>query len=210
MTQVWIGEGTSGTCAGAPIKSSMHPYSDDLFKGCKKFSELAVSASSADEVRLYNSSCIFFSVSCIEARVNEWISIANEIEEDEDKKKFWSEMAGLQKTLKLESKWNLIASTHSGEAWVSGHEPFQSFEVIVSLRNELVHYKGHFLGKDEAPNRKIKALMNTLGVKSKATFIEDSCSSWSYDLLSEKDLGAWVYQKTKPFYENVLSLLTKP
>jgi len=207
MAQDRKGEDTYGTCAGAPIKDAMHPYSDDLIKGCEKFAQMAFEATEQEDIRLYNSSCIFFSVSCIEAKLNEWLSILKKIETS--KSKFLTEMEKLQKTLKLERKWNLIASTHNGVMWSSGEDPFQSFETLVSLRNELVHYKGTFLGKDETPNNRIKGLMETFNIKSNSTFIENDCSSWIYDLLNSNKLGGWVYEKTKPFYNDLPTLLTK-
>ena len=205
MTQVWIGEGTGGTCAGAPIKAAMHTYSDDLIKGCQKFSDMALKSTDINDIRLYNSSCIFFAVSSIEAKLNEWISLSKEILTDDSEA--WLEVSRLSRTLSLKDKWNLVAPIQKGRAWVSGKEPFQSFETLISLRNELIHYKGEFLGKDEAPNKRIARLMETLGLQSPSTFIEDDCSSWLADLLNSNKLGEWAYSVVKTFYDNFLILL---
>ena len=53
----------------------------------------------------------------------------------------------------------MIASLGGGTLWDNGKEPLQWYSVIVALRNELIHYKGQFLGKDEAPSKKIKDLL---------------------------------------------------
>lgn len=46
--------------------------------------------------------------------------------------------------------------------------------------------------KDVAPIKKIKGLMDMLGVKSQDNFVEDNCSAWVYDLLNCRELGYWV------------------
>ncbi len=94
-----------------------------------------------------------------------------------------------------------------GTCWDGSIEPFQSYETITALRNELVYFKAQFLGKDETPNNKITNLVQQLGIKSDASFIEDDSSSWVYDLLCNKELGIWVYEKVQPFYENTYNLL---
>jgi len=82
--------------------------------------------------------------------------------------------------------------TRKGTIWDNSKEPFQSFTLITSLRNELVHYKGELLPKDTPPIKRIKGLMDHLGVESKASFIENDCSVWVCDLLNSRDIGPWV------------------
>jgi hypothetical protein len=189
---------SEATCAGKPIRAAMHRFSEDLIRGCTEFAEKARNAETNEDARCYNTACIFFAVSTIEAQLNEWISVAQACFEEEPKS-FWHALAPLVKTLKLEEKWNLIASQESGVFWDKGSEPFQSFELIRSLRNELVHYKGAFLPKDVASTNKITGLMDALGVKSQASFVGDDCSAWAYDLLNCRELGYWVASKTKGF-----------
>ena len=112
-----------------------------------------------------------------------------------------------KKKLKLSEKWDLIASNGNGILWNNSIEPFQSYELIASLRNELVHYKGMLLAKNEAPNRKIKGLMDKFGIKSNATFVEDDCSGWVRDLLNYRKLGLWVADKIEDFSSQILFLL---
>jgi hypothetical protein len=194
------------TCAGKEIRAAMHMFSADLLRGCAGFAEKAKNAKTDEEVRIYNSACIFFATSTIEAKVNEWISIAQVCFEEEPKS-FWHALTPLVKTLKLEEKWNLIASYAKGTLWDKGTEPFQSFELISSLRNELIHYKGEFLPKDDVPIKKVKGLMNMFGIKSQASFVEDDCSAWVYDLLNCRKLGGWVASKASEFESRLLKLL---
>lgn len=197
---------SKATCAGEPIRAAMHMFSADLIRGCNDFAQKARNTNTDEEVRFYNTACLFFAASTIEAKVNEWISIAQVCFEDEPKS-FWHALAPLVKSLKLEEKWNLIASHTNGTLWDKGKEPFQSFELINSLRNEIVHYKGEFLPKDAAPVNKIKGLMDKFGVKSQATFVEDDCSAWVYDLLNCRELSQWVATKTSEFDNALLKLL---
>ncbi|MDA3833114.1 MAG: hypothetical protein PF495_06920 [Spirochaetales bacterium] len=193
-------------CAGKAIRAAMHMFSADLSRGCKAFAEKAQNAETNDEVRVYNTACILFATSTIEAKVNEWISIARVCFEDEPKS-FWHTLAPMVKALKLEDRWNLIASHEDGTLWDNGREPFQSFDLISTLRNELVHYKGDFLPKDSTPIKKIKSLKDMFDIKSQSTFIEDDCSTWVYDLLNSRKLGHWVASRASSFEENLLKLM---
>jgi hypothetical protein len=195
-----------GTCAGKPISAAMHMFSSDLIRGCQDFAEKARNADTDEEARVYNTACIFFATSTIEAKINEWISIAQVCFKDEPKS-FWHALAPLVKSLKNDEKWNLIATHENGTLWDNGKEPFQSFSLIVSLRNELVHYKGELLPKDTPPLNKIKGLMDLFGIQSKASFIEDDCSTWVYDLLNSRNLGPWVALKTSEFEGQLMALL---
>ena len=96
---------------------------------------------------------------------------------------------------------------HGGTIWNSAEEPFQSYDHVSALRNEIVHFKGQFCGKDETPNGKIAGLMTCLGIASQASFADGDVSSWSHDLLKSPKLGPWVAQKVRPFYDNAFSLL---
>jgi hypothetical protein len=197
---------SESTCAGKPIRAAMHMFSEDLISGCRMFAEMAKKAKSEDEIRYHNTACILFSTSSIEAKINEWVSIAQACFKEEPKS-FWHSLAPLVKKMKVSEKWDLIASNGNGTLWDNGKEPFQSYEVINSLRNELVHYKGQLFPKDEAPNRKIKGLMNKFGIKSQSTFLEDDCSGWVSDLLNCGVLGNWVATMTEDFINNIYVLL---
>lgn len=194
------------TCAGKSISTAMHMFSSDLIRGCRDFAEKGRNADTNEEARVYNTACLFFATSTIEAKINEWISIAKVCFKDEPKS-FWHALAPLVKSLKIDEKWNLIATHENGTLWDNGKEPFQSFNLIVSLRNELVHYKGEFLPKDNPPIKKIKGLMEFLGVESKASFIEDDCSAWVHDLLNSRDIGPWIASKTSEFEGQLMALL---
>ncbi|GGK54543.1 hypothetical protein [Amphritea balenae] len=197
------------TCAGKPIKAAMIPFSGDFLHGCKKFAELARSSENEQDIRIFNSSSIINAACFLEARINEEISIGvlcYGFEEDSPESKEWSTIQNLQKKLTVQEKWDLVSLRTNGALWDKGREPFQSFEIISSLRNELVHFKGEFLGKDEAPNKKIAGLMKSFGVSSSATWIEDDCSSWVSDLLNSKELSVWVKNSISNFEQSYYDL----
>lgn len=197
------------TCAGKPIAGAMYPFSGDLMYGSERFAGMAEKATEGIDVRSLNAASITFGVSAIDAKVNEWIAISREIEDGPQPVAFWNELADLQRTIRLERKWNLIASVNGGTLWDGGKEPFQSYETAVAVRNEIVHFKGEFLGRDEAPNKRIQGLMQQLGVKSTATFVEGDVSSWVYDLLGCPKLGHWVARRIRPFFNDVHTLLLR-
>ena len=204
------------TCAGKEIASCMSIFSDSLLQGCKYFLSLITKTTKDKEIIFINAACIFFAAGVIEAKINEWISLRSfifdrttdsDIGDNVIPPEFWKTLEQPQKNLKLEDKWNLIASVCSGTLWDNGKEPFQSYNTILSVRNHLIHYKGQFLGKNKTPVKKIEDLMKKIGVSSSATFVEDDASTWIDDLLGEPKLGHWVYEKTCDFESGLLKLL---
>ena len=196
------------TCAGKPIKSAMHIFSSDLLKGCKRFVELIELNNNDQDIVIFNTSCVLNAVCFLEARINEQISIAVMcFDEDEREGKSWRVIQRLQKKLTLQEKWDLIAVNTNGLLWDKGVEPFQSLDIIISLRNELVHYKGELFSENKAPNNKILQLMKKFGVTSNTTWIEDDFSIWINDLLCSKSLSKWIFNKVNNFnnsYQNRL------
>lgn len=196
-----------GTCAGKAISGAMHFFSTDLLQGCSYFAAEAERARDHEERRFCATACIFFGASVIETKVNEWISISTNIADTEIPQEFWKTLESSQKNLRLDEKWNLITSVSGGTLWDSGKEPFQSYSMILALRNELVHYKGQFLGKDEAPSKKIKELLTKFRVQSKATSVEADTSTWVADLLNEPTLARWIADKVNCFHSDAYKLL---
>lgn len=199
------------SCAGMPITGSIRCLSKTLLEACKYFSSKAIDSSDDSEIIYANTACILCSTSSLEALINEWISISTNLIKEDELTFFWRNLESLVKKLSITEKWDLIASHCNSTPWDNGHEPFQSFSLITSLRNELVHYKGTFLGKDETPTKKIESIMAKFGVKSKATYIGDDVSSWLDDLLEVKGLASWIYDNILYFHDNIFDLLiTKP
>ena len=49
--------------------------------------------------------------------------------------------------------------------------------------------------------------MQRFGVKMTASFTGHDVSTWVSELLVQKELGEWVYQKIKNFFDSFLELL---
>jgi hypothetical protein len=197
----------SGLPIGAVVKSSMNMFSQHLLQGCEHYAEKAASSETVAEVLYANTAYILFSTSVAEAQLNEWISILSQIKAGTKSSAFWKTLEQMQRTLKVHEKWNLIASYQNATLWDNAREPFQSYITIKTLRNELVHYKGKFREKHEAPSNPIKGLMRRFKLSTKATIVDNDISSWVHELLTKKDLGPWVYKKTKTFHESFFQML---
>jgi hypothetical protein len=203
-----VDDSSGDTCAGRPIKAAMHPFSVEFLAGCRKFFDLAEETDYRQDVMIYAASCIVNAACFLEAKLNEEVAIARIcFDEGSDERKRWDEVKEGERRYSVPQKWNQVTALTGGSRWNSGEDPFQSFETISSLRNELVHFKGDLLGKDEAPSRRIAGLMKQLGVKSKATWVEDDCSSWVTDLLSEKSVIRWVSEKITSFDQQYYALM---
>ncbi len=197
----WVYSESQGeTCAGAKIGASMHFFSNDLFESCKYNAHLAGTAETKFQIRTANMSCLLFSVSAIEAKLNELIAMFALATGDGS---VWSDVLINHQRQPTSQKWNLITERTKGTSWDNTKEPFHSYSIVKALRNELVHYKGELLGQDEAPNPKIQEIMRKLGVKSNASFIEDDCSSWVNDLLDCRHLGGYVVDSILPIWDNM-------
>ena len=194
------------TCAGKPIKAAVNTYSSYLISGYNLYAEMASKSKTNDETLIHNSACILFATSSIEAKLNELISISSICYFD-NPESFWHKIKKQIKELSIEKKWNIVALNNKSTIWDNSKEPFQSYNLITSLRNELVHFKGELLPKDKSPTKKIKGLMNLLKIKSSASFIEDDCSTWCSDLFQNKKLGKWVAEKTNSFESQINKLL---
>ncbi|HHB1562336.1 TPA: hypothetical protein ACN98A_004449 [Vibrio parahaemolyticus] len=204
--QFWIYDETNGdTCEGATIGASMYGFSTDLFEGCKYNAHLAQNADQIYQIRSANMSCILFSISAIEAKLNELISMFASIG-DEDS--IWKQVQEKHSRKSTADKWNMLVKVTGGKRWEHSEEPFRSFNLVKALRNELVHYKGELLEKDQAPNKKVQEIMTELGIKSKASFMEDDCSSWVSDLIDSKELAPLVVKFITPIYENMNEYLS--
>jgi len=182
------------TCAGKPISSSMIRYSDILLDSCKHFVNLQKSESDDYKIIYYNTSIITGVVASIEARLNEHISMAtnsSNYDGSTNTSLKWAELSKGQKNTSIKDKWNSIAKIQNTQCWASGDSPYQSADTLISLRNELIHYKGDFLAKGEIPIKRFGELYSLFNIKSVGTFVEDDVSSWIFDLLSTRDLGNW-------------------
>ncbi len=195
------------SCAGKPVRGAASLMSHIFLTGCRNFvAELKGPVSQLRRVEL-NTACVMFAASYWEAMLNEMIAISKIAEDPELRPGFVESLRDAERRLTLQDKWNLWVSVVGGIHWDSSVEPFQSFELIVALRNELVHYKADFFGKDETPSRKIKGLLTRFAGSSPASFLDDDVSTWVSDLLGRPALGDWILEHLDAVEEKRFDLL---
>lgn len=180
----------------------MYPFSFDLTGGFIYFADAALAEDKVKRRRYLNTACIVFAAGAIEAVINERISLEARFLDSGAKRPFYEALAAAQRSISLKDKWNLLISVRGGHQWDSAKEPYQSYDTIITIRNELLHYKADFLGHLEPPVNRIRPLLERLGVPSNRA--DDSNVKWLYALLEARDLGVWVTDKVR--YDTLLSL----
>lgn len=192
-------------------------YSESLIRGVILNSELARISNHSDDTINFNSSCVFFSVAFLEARINEIITNIN-LSGSSVKgipAKHWELLKEQEKKLNVKQKWDYISSAYGGKHWHSGHDPFRSFEIIQTLRNELIHYKGEQSLLGTSPHRNINTLLRKFkGNKPNyqlQAFLDaygEGNQHWLIQLLSSNNFGEWIATAILPFDTMEKTLLT--
>jgi hypothetical protein len=139
--------------------------------------------------------------SFLEAKLNELSAemVTHESGEPKAPLAFWKTVHDLRKDLGWKDKWNLIASASNGKVWDSSCDPFQSYDLINSLRNELVHYKAEYAAVSEPRVKKINDLLQRFAEPEFATFAFPGQPDWVSRLLPSKKLGAWISETVDHF-----------
>jgi hypothetical protein len=170
---------------------SLYLFSHDLVWGCRHYAKEAQQSQHVYGTFLANLSCILFGSSFLEARLNELSAELVAIGGAPNVPlAFWRTLHDMRKTLKAEDKWNLIASVSNGKLWDSSREPFQSYDQIINLRNDLVHYKGEYATLSTPPANKLKGLLTQF--KGPGFSIPGGAPKWISQLLTAKKLGSWI------------------
>jgi hypothetical protein len=200
-------EAMNGTCEGLEPRAWIHPISQDLVAACRRFADEAASSSEPAVIRSSNIACVTIGASAVEASLNEWVAISRQIEDARLPVPFWDAIRGLARSLSLRARWDLISGAAGGQQWDASLEPFQSFDTLVSLRNEIVHYKADFLEDTVAPLGRIRNLAAQL-LKTKS--VNDEPAGWARLLLDCPDLGPWAIRCVEQLHGRIPSLLLGP
>ena len=116
---------------------------------------------------------IMLSQACLEAYLNEFLVVERTNHPDK-----WEYVMPCIKRLPLHEKWIFVTKYESGKTFDTGKEPFQSFKLLVGLRNELVHYAPEFRPLAEIPKKMLH------GLKSKFDFEYEGRADWTTQILS--------------------------
>ncbi len=153
-------------------------------------------AKSADDGLIFhlNLSSIFLAGSFLEANLNEEIALCayNPSPDIKPTPQFWVTLGEMQKDLTVIEKWNLIAATRGGQQWNAGAEPYQSYDTLVALRNELVHFKGRFTGHNTPPIKRLRPLMNQFKSSKNWKLDAMNVDPWLVSIVSSRDLALWI------------------
>ncbi len=173
---------------------ALYLFSEDLLSGICFFAYHAEKTKDPQERIYFNTSTVFYAGSYLECLLNEIIcTVSNSDSEGViPSVEFWKVLENQKKSLGFKEKWDLICSVDGGTQWDPAIEPFQSYDVITTLRNELVHYKGNYLGKDEIPYKRIKNLLQKFKGEKDPHFEALDVSSWVHELLTAKEIGKWI------------------
>lgn len=171
---------------------SLFFFSTELVWACRFHAKNAKETSSVIALRASNIAAIFAAGSYIEARLNEISAMTQNIGSEERTKDFWKHLHKTRKDRSFIDKWNLISSLHSGIQWEPSREPFQSYDLITSLRNELIHYKGEFGDGNNPPTNKLKGLAKKLHLNQTQDEKTSTTGFWVDSFLSSKKLAPWI------------------
>lgn len=190
---------------------TLYHFSEDLRSGCRYYAKLAAALDSGFDTTMASTSAILMAASFVEARLNELS--AEMVSNDGNPRApaaFWRVVHDRRKDLNFKDKWNLVASVSGGHAWDGAREPFQSYDLIVTLRNELVHYKGEYGDGEAPPVRSIRSLLAKFndGDVLAEPFDETLGQQWVVRLLSATGLTGWIADTVDEFDKHFDHLLT--
>jgi hypothetical protein len=149
--------------------------------------EFTVAMSKGDAVQLirYPSAVVILLHSCLEAYLNEFLATMREMEAQK-----WDAPISRLDGLDLKTKWIQAPLIFGVQTFEKSAEPYQSFHLLVSLRNELVHYDPRFRTPQEFPSKKIKAL------RTKFAFAYEGKADWTTQVLA-LDCARWGCRTVK-------------
>lgn len=181
-----------------------------LNHGCQKFGEKALNEDTFDDIiniSQKNIAALIFGYTSIEALINEIIAISKVSKRLSINKDYFEVLIDLEKRLTIKDKYNLLAGLLRADVWDSSKEPFQSFETIQAIRNEVIHHKGRWGDEGELPIRKMKSLFDKFKIKL------SNEKSWQGELFQCREFGMWVFESTdslkKNIHENLLRKIEK-
>jgi hypothetical protein len=141
---------------------------------------------------------VILSLSCLEAYLNEFLAL----HEHADQQKWGATISELQRA-NLQAKWALAAQLLAGNSFDKGAEPYQSFSLLLALRNELVHYDPEFLPIGTFPSRKIESL------SSKFPFVFPGRTVWTAQVLNP-ECARWACRTVRAMIRKFHELVGGP
>jgi hypothetical protein len=180
-----------GTIAKALDGSGhLYAFSDDILDAIATLPKL-----DSVDISIRNATGVFLGGSYLEAYINEQIAIHSAITARRSPKeaRLWQILESQQADLSAAKKWALISAFTGGVDWDGGKPPFQDYDTLIALRNELVHFKGRWTPDGDPPVKRIKDLL--LRFREDPTLIETAMGvdSWVSALLRSPKLLEWIH-----------------
>ena len=176
-----------------------------LIHGCQGFAEKAANEGPFDDrinLSQKNMAALIFGYTSIEAFINEIITISEVSNNLAVPKDYLVFLVDLERKLSIKEKYNVLAGLLAANLWDSSTEPFQSFEIIQSIRNIVIHHKGNWHRKGEIPFKKLRPVFDRFKLNNTPE------RSWQSELFNCKEFGHWVYEKCselrKDIHKNLL------
>lgn len=152
------------------------------------------------DVRIYNIALLINCVAYIENVLNQKLELEVKTFSEQDIRKY-------KKSSKMSEKWDLVQEhANSKNLWDRSNAVFSDFDALLSLRNEILHYKCDFLESTEVPSKNIKRIMCEVcdeapfGNKPLNTLMRES---WCEHLLKHKRLSLWSIKTTQKLLERL-------
>lgn len=136
----------------------------------------------------YTSSVIILLHSCLEAYINEVLAIHRQLNPVDIEPRL--KVLGLDRRLSLADKWFNVPKIFGRETFDKGAEPFQSFSMLICLRNTLGHYDPRFRTPSEFPSKRLARL------NSKFRFSFPGQADWTSQVLN-LDCAIWACRTVK-------------
>lgn len=123
----------------------------------------------------YPAAVVILLVACLEAYRNEFLSLLRQLEREKWEAKFAEFENEYRDTRR---RWLRTPLLFDKQPFDPGKEPFQSFCLLISLRNELVHYNPRFRTVLEFPSKRIQNL------RTKFEFTHEGNADWTAQVLN--------------------------
>jgi hypothetical protein len=136
----------------------------------------------------YTASVVILLHACLEAYINEFLALHRSLHRTEVESKLIE--LGFSAHSPLEDRWLKIPLMMRGKTFDAGMEPYQSFKLLISLRNTLGHYDAAFRTKAEFPSDKIEAL------SAKFQFSYVGTADWTSQVLN-LECARWACRTAK-------------
>jgi hypothetical protein len=135
----------------------------------------------------YTASVVVLLHACLEAYINEFLALHRKLNSNEIEPKLIALCLGGRSA--VEDKWFKIPLLFGENTFDKGAEPFQSFSLLVSLRNVLGHYDAQFRTNAEFPK-------NIASLSSKFAFSYGGKSDWTSQALNF-ECARWACRTVK-------------